>query len=67
METYKDILDAIMLGKTVILTSRFGNTRTYFKNEKSHPRMKFNNCADSYFSGLPTTIDRVETVNIEVV
>jgi hypothetical protein len=66
MKTYKDIYKAVENGATVTITSHYGNTRTYFKNKENKIRQRFNNCADTYFNGLDTTISNIDLQNMAV-
>lgn len=67
IKTYKDIYDVVKNGATVIITNHYGNIRTYFKNDFGKIRQKFNNCADSHFIGLNTTIDKLDLQNILII
>ena len=60
---YKDIYEAVENGATVTITSYYGNTRTYFKNRENKIRQRFNNCADTCFNGLNTTIEPLDLQN----
>ena len=61
METYIDIYKEVLKGNTVIITTCYGNTRTYFKDEEGKVRQRFNNCQDNLFN--PTNA-RIETVGL---
>ncbi len=66
MKTYKDIYKAVDNGATVTITSHYGNTRTYFKNNEGKIRQRFNNCVDTYFNGLDTTIEPLDLQNMVI-
>jgi hypothetical protein len=66
MKTYKDIYEAVQNGATVIITSNYGNVRTYFKNQEGKIRQRFNNCEDSYFNGLDTPISKLDLENLVI-
>ncbi len=66
IKTYHDIYEIIMSGKTVILYNRWGNSNTYFKNSRDKTRQRFNKCADSCFGDFDTSIDFLDTIEIEI-
>lgn len=47
MITYKDIYDTVKQDKKVIVTSHYGNTTTYYKNEFGGIMRQFNKCVPS--------------------
>lgn len=67
MKTYLDIYNEVLKGSIVIITSCYGNTRTYFLNKDNEVRQKFNNCKDNYFIGRETYINNLDLENMEVI